>query len=586
MMSLDPKSVVRCAIYTRKSSEEGLEQSFNSLDAQREACEAFIISQRQEGWRALAAHYDDGGFSGGNMDRPALKRLLEDVEAHKVDTIVVYKVDRLTRSLADFAKIVEAFDARGVSFVSVTQQFNTTSSMGRLTLNVLLSFAQFEREVTGERIRDKIAASKKKGMWMGGTIPLGYDVKERKLIVNPEEAKFVRRLFNLYLELGSVSQVKLRLDKEKIRTKIRVSASGKRSGGTTYSRGGLYKLLENKLYLGEIHHRGQCHQGEHEAIVPRDLWEKVQKQLQSDNQGGRIGLRTNSPSLLVGLVQDSSGRRFIPSHTVKNGKRYRYYVCQRTNDEPQKSQKPIRIAAQELEKLVCLRLQSFLKSPRDLLDALSLESETSVQPQQILERAFELSKHCLSLRSEERSFVRKLIRQVVVNSNKIVVQLSRNHLNTVLASEASGVLDGAGLIEDSSDPISDDKGLQNDAVQLEVEARITRCGLEMRLVVAPKHTALTDRQTVPSLLKAVARGHQWAEWIRAGEVSGQRPLARRLGMTKRYVARVLECAYLAPDIVEAILDGRQPANLSFDTLTRRLPMDWSSQRQILGFKNL
>jgi len=584
MMSIDHRSVVRCAIYTRKSSEEGLEQSFNSLDAQREACEAFITSQRQEGWRALSAHYDDGGFSGGNMDRPALKRLLEDVEAHKVDTIVVYKVDRLTRSLADFAKIVEALDARGVSFVSVTQQFNTTSSMGRLTLNVLLSFAQFEREVTGERIRDKIAASKKKGMWMGGTVPLGYDVKERKLIVNPEEAKFVRRLFNLYLELGSVSQVKLRLDKEKIRTRIRVSASGKRSGGTTYSRGGLYKLLENKLYLGEISHRGQCHQGEHEAIVPRDLWEKVQKQLQSDNQGGRNGLRTNSPSLLVGLVQDSNGRRFTPSHTVKNGKRYRYYVCQRTNDAPHKSQKALRIAAQELEKLVCLRLQSFLKSPGDLLDALSLASETSVRPQEILETALELSEHCVSLRAEERSFVRKVIQRVVVHSNKIIVRVSRKRLSTALTGSFAP-FDAEILKEDSSNPMNNDREPQNDAIRLEIDAQVTRCGMEMRLVVAPKHAELTDRQAINSLIKAVARGHQLAEWVRAGEVSDQRSIARRLGVTERYAARVLECGYLAPDIVESILDGRQPANVSFDRLTRRLPIDWNSQRRVLGFKN-
>src|SRR5579863_3465261 len=219
-MTTESKALIRCAIYTRKSSEEGLEQSFNSLDAQREACEAFIASQRHEGWRTLPARYDDGGYSGGNLDRPALQRLLEDIEANKVDTIVVYKVDRLTRSLADFAKIVEALDARGVSFVSVTQQFNTTTSMGRLTLNILLSFAQFEREVTGERIRDKIAASKRKGMWMGGRVPLGYDVKERKLVVNRQEAGLVNKLYRWYLELGSVSQVKLRLDKEKARTKI------------------------------------------------------------------------------------------------------------------------------------------------------------------------------------------------------------------------------------------------------------------------------------------------------------------------------------------------------------------------------
>jgi DNA invertase Pin-like site-specific DNA recombinase len=309
-MSAEPKVVTRCAIYTRKSSEEGLEMSFNSLDAQREACQAFIVSQRHEGWRAIPSRYDDGGFSGGTLDRPALKRLLEDVEANKVDTIVVYKVDRLTRSLADFAKIVEALDARKVSFVSVTQQFNTTTSMGRLTLNVLLSFAQFEREVTGERIRDKIAASKRKGMWMGGTIPLGYDLKERKLIVNPEEANLVRRFFHLYRELECVSKLKMRLDQEGITSKVRTSAAGNRSGGTSYSRGALYDILQNRIYLGEIQHRGQNYPGKHEAIVPRELWERVQDQLSSDNQGRRNGLKANSPSLLVGLLQDVDGNRF------------------------------------------------------------------------------------------------------------------------------------------------------------------------------------------------------------------------------------------------------------------------------------
>lgn len=246
------KSVLRCAVYTRKSCEEGLEQSFNSLDAQREACEAFVLSQRHEGWRVLPARYDDGGYSGGNLERPALKQLLEDVAANKIDTIVVYKVDRLTRSLADFSKIIEALDARGVTFVSVTQQFNTTTSMGRLTLNILLSFAQFEREVTGERIRDKIAASKRRGMWMGGNVPLGYDVKERKLIVNPEEAKTVRRIFNLYLEAGCVRGLKVRLDQEGIRSKVRRGTSGRRSGGSSFSRGALYKILNNRIYRGEI----------------------------------------------------------------------------------------------------------------------------------------------------------------------------------------------------------------------------------------------------------------------------------------------------------------------------------------------
>src|ERR1035441_662449 len=316
-MNTESKAVIRCAIYTRKSLEEGLDQSFNSLDAQREACEAFIASQRHEGWRALPALYDDGGYSGGNLDRPALQHLLEDIEANKVDTIVVYKVDRLTRSLADFAKIVEALDARGVSFVSVTQQFNTTSSMGRLTLNVLLSFAQFEREVTGERIRDKIAASKRKGMWMGGVPPLGYDLKERKLIVNSKEAQLVCDLYRLYLELGCVSKLKTHLDREGIKSKVRTSAAGNRSGGSSYFRGALYEILKNRIYLGEIVHRDQVYAGEHKAIVPQELWDRAQGQLKSDNQGRRTGIRATFPKPLGRLT---AGRPRQPLHSLPYGK--------------------------------------------------------------------------------------------------------------------------------------------------------------------------------------------------------------------------------------------------------------------------
>jgi site-specific DNA recombinase len=277
------------------------------------------------------------------MDRPALQRLLKEIEDGRVDTIVVYKVDRLTRSLADFAKIVEALDARGVSFVSVTQQFNTTTSMGRLTLNVLLSFAQFEREVTGERIRDKIAASKQKGMWMGGRVPVGYDVKERKLIVNAEEADLVRRLFHLYLELGSVLKLKTQLDREAITSKERTSASGTRGGGRLYSRGALYRVLQNPIYLGEIQHHGKIYPGQHTGIIPRELWQQVQVQLRSDN-GGRGGVRSNCSSLLAGLLEDAKGNRFAPSHTVKHGKRYRYYVCQENATDAAQS-KAIRIPA-------------------------------------------------------------------------------------------------------------------------------------------------------------------------------------------------------------------------------------------------
>lgn len=323
---------LRCAVYTRKSSDEGLEQDFNSLDAQREACEAFILSQRREGWLLIRDLYDDGGFSGGTLERPAFQRLLTDVSAGHIDIVVVYKVDRLTRSLSDFAKIVDVFDKHGVSFVSVTQQFNTTSSMGRLTLNILLSFAQFEREVTGERIRDKIAASKKKGMWMGGQPPLGYDVKERKLVINPAEAKTVRSIFQRYLDLKSVRLLKADLDAHKVVSKLRKASDGSPYGARPIARGALYLMLQNRIYLGEIVHKEKSYPGEHEAIIERALWDKVQAVLVENRIDRENGETVKAPSLLTGLVFDAQGNRMSPVHANKKGVRYRYYVSRQLQD--------------------------------------------------------------------------------------------------------------------------------------------------------------------------------------------------------------------------------------------------------------
>src|SRR5246127_4943721 len=299
-MTSQQRSVIRCAIYTRKSSEEGLEQSFNSLDAQREACEAFVVSQRLEGWRVIPVLYDDGGYSGGDMDRPALKRLLDDVAANHIDMVVVYKIDRLTRSLADFAKIVEILDARGASFVSVTQQFNTTTSMGRLTLNVLLSFAQFEREVIGERIRDKIAASKKKGMWMGGVPPLGDRVQDRKLVIVDSEAELVRSIFRRYAELGSVRLLKAELEAQGRKSKSWTSAAGRLIGGKPFLRGALYLMLRNRTYRGEIVHKGQSHPGEHTPIIDHPLWDAVQMRLAGNTVERKPRPRAHPPSPLPG----------------------------------------------------------------------------------------------------------------------------------------------------------------------------------------------------------------------------------------------------------------------------------------------
>jgi site-specific DNA recombinase len=575
-MSANVKAVIRCAIYTRKSSEEGLEMSFNSLDAQREACQAFIVSQRHEGWRALQSHHDDGGYSGGTLERPALKRLLEDVDAGKVDTIVVYKIDRLTRSLLDFAKIVETLDARGVSFVAVTQQFNTTTSMGRLTLNILLSFAQFEREVTGERIRDKIAASKRKGMWMGGTIPLGYDLQERKLIVNPGEAKVVCNLYRHYLELGCVSRLKIQLDQQGIKSKIRVSASGNRSGGMSYSRGALYDILQNRLYLGEIHHKGKSYPGEHQAIVQEQLWEQVQARLKSDHQGSRHGVRANSPSLLVGLLQDSRGSRFTPSHTLNKGKRYRYYICQATSDERGITNGVARLPADDVEKQVALRLRSFLQSKRHVMDELSLAEELPGQSQQLIAAASKLSEDLISSSSiAQPDFVRRVVRRVVVHPDRIEIEIGKKELRAVLTGDYA--------VSALRPALDQQKPRPDDVIRLRVDAQVKRCGIEVRLVVPPLSTGKTLAHRVPSLLKAVARGHDWYTRIVEGTASGRSSLSRQTELDDRYISRILKCAFLAPDIVEAILDGQQPADFSLERLRKHLPLDWTEQRKQFGF---
>lgn len=314
----------RCAIYTRKSTEHGLELEFNSLDAQREACEAYIKSQASEGWRAVPKRYDDPAYSGGNIDRPAVQRLLKDIEAGLIDVVVVYKIDRLTRSLADFAKLVEVFDAKSVSFVAVTQQFNTTTSMGRLTLNVLLSFAQFERELASERVRDKVAASRKKGKWTGGTAPLGYHVRDKKLIVEPAEAKTVRDIFHRYISLQSLQKLIDELDGKGIVTKRR-NAVGKAAGGIPFTYGPLAYLLKNRVYLGEIGYAGAWYPGEHEPIIDRSTFEQVQ-QLMKSNSEGRIGRRQKNAALLTGLIYDDRGNRMSPSFSTKSGVRHRYYV--------------------------------------------------------------------------------------------------------------------------------------------------------------------------------------------------------------------------------------------------------------------
>src|ERR1700740_412341 len=440
---------VRCAIYTRKSSEEGLEQEFNSLQAQREACEAFIDSQRHEGWICLRAAFDDGGFSGATMDRPALQRLLADITAGRGDTVVVYKIDPLAPGVAGFAKNVEVLDARGASFVSVTQQFNTTTSMGRLTLNVLLSFAQFEREVIGERIRDKIAASKKKGMWMGGVPPLGYGVRDHKLVMIDSEADTVRLIFRRYAELGSVRLLKAELEARGLKSKSWTSASGRLVAGKPFSRGALYLMLQNHTYLGEIVHRGQFNSGEHTPIIDQPLWDAVQEQLAGNTArrrcGGRArraasparrrcGGRARHSSLLPGMLFDGDGNRMTPSHAGKKSTHYRYYVSGSliTKDRTETSA-GLRIPAVEIEQLVSGRVHRWLLDPGSIYKSTSGRlADASIQ-QRLIARAADIGKCWPELPvARKRAVLAALIKRIEVKVDQIDIHLRPLRLGALL----------------------------------------------------------------------------------------------------------------------------------------------------------
>ena len=568
-MPNESRSIIRCAIYTRKSSEEGLEQSFNSLEAQREACQAYIASQKHEHWRGIATHYDDGGYSGGSMERPALRQLLQDIDAGKIDTVVVYKVDRLTRSLADFAKIVERLDARQVSFVSVTQQFNTTTSMGRLTLNVLLSFAQFEREVTGERIRDKIAASKRKGMWMGGTLPVGYEVCDRKLVVNAPEGEHVKRIFELYLELGCVAKLKDRLDREGLRSKVRRSHAGQKSGGSAYSRGALYCLLQNPVYVGKVRHRDAIYAGEHEGIIPEQLWDNVQERLSANSKTRRTGSNAKSPSLFVGLLFDPDGNRFTPFHADKRGKRYRYYVSQgKIHGRPAASSSPTRIPARDIEEIVCGRIQSLLRSPEELLQSTGAQSSDAAVCEALVTAGKQFAKTWPSSSiSEQREFLGNVTERITVHENGLQMTLVQPALRAVLLGEQ---------------PVHDGKSPQ-DVFTITIDARVKRCGWEVRLVVPTGSGSQTSARPALPLIRAVARVHRWPEKIINGEFQSRHSIAQFAQFDERYAGRVLQFAFLAPDIVEAILEGRQPADLTVQRLLRGFPLGWAEQRRRLGF---
>lgn len=567
-MSDRSRRIVRCAIYTRKSSEEGLEQDFNSLQAQREACEAYIKSQRHEGWKLLETAYDDGGFSGGSMERPGLKQLLEDIHARRVDIVVVYKVDRLTRSLADFAKIVETFDSQNVSFVSVTQQFNTTTSMGRLTLNVLLSFAQFEREVTGERIRDKVAASKKKGMWMGGYVPLGYTAIQKRLIINEPEAKLIREIFSLYLKRKNVRLVAEDLQRRKIIRPSTTAKTGRAYGKTNFSRGLLYKMLSNPIYVGEIEHHGERFKSQHEAIVDQKIWHSVQQLLAKNSKERKFPTNAKAPSLLAGLLFDEAGRKWTTSHAAKGSRRYRYYASPVVGLNSKKENLP----AGQLENAVINALVSFLKDRAKIIE-LAKQADTHIDVVSLNKRAVETAGRIKSVdRFEIRECLVAIVYRVVVSEEGLLVEISTEGLFEFL--------DGR-LRAKQPHSTNDENKARNDVIHT-LRVPLRRKGALAR-TRSDESEAVSTYEV--SLLKAVARAVSWFDDLRRGKVVDFQELAARERMTASSVARILRLAFLEPAIIEMILQERACEFISSprDLMrTEDLPSIWVVQRDSFG----
>jgi DNA invertase Pin-like site-specific DNA recombinase len=535
-MKPSSRKSVRCAIYTRVSTDHGLDQEFNSLDAQYDAASAYIKSQAHAGWTLIRSRYDDGGYSGGSTDRPDLQRLLDDIRARKIDVIVVYKVDRLTRSLADFAKLVELFDAHGVSFVSVTQQFNTTTSMGRLTLNVLLSFAQFEREVTSERIRDKIAASKRKGLWVGGNLPLGYEMRDGKIAIVDEQAELVRSIFRRYLELGGVNELVRDLKDRNIRTKTQHLSSGKTRGGIPFGRGALYYLLNNHFYIGEVKYKNEILPGEQPPIMDRALFEAVRHKSLTQ-WSHRTIVRNKSDHLLTGLLFDDAGHRMIPTHATKAGVRYRYYVSTPVLHGEAKTASAgsvSRVPATDVEDTVLKSLKKHLATKQD--------GSTSS-----------------AVRLGDREALAELVAGIVVYRDQLIIRLK----------------------SDDADDASDSPGDQSLSIPWQKPP-----SKKSRQILLPHNASRSDVRPEQferraHLVSAIARGRRWLDDVVSGRVTTVAQLCAREKCSVRQVNMTISLAFLAPNLVKAAVEGRLPRGIGIERL-RDQPTQWSRQLEALG----
>lgn len=548
------RKILRCAIYTRKSTEFGLEQDFNSLDAQREACEAYIKSQAHEGWKLLSTHYDDGGISGATLERAALRTLLADVMARRIDIIVVYKVDRLTRSLADFAKMVELFDGHGVSFVSITQQFNTTTSMGRLTLNVLLSFAQFEREVTAERIRDKVAASRQKGIWMGGTVPLGYYVNDRKLLIDEAEAEQIRFIFRRYLEMPGVKALKQDLDSRGYRTKRKVLSTGRVVGGIPFYTGPLAYLLKNRVYVGECQHAKKSYPGQHAPIIERTLFDAVQAKL-AERVTAHKRARMASNAILIGRIYDDAGNRMSPTSSYKGTIRYRFYLsAAHSFGSKDKAGSIARVPAQVIEAAV--------------LTAVS-------------ERLAKNSSVDQNLGLDDRQLIENYVKRVVVSHQNITLEITsavqrgndeRDSGDDAVASESR--TESLNVDDVPSEKIVIPFRMKNRKPRREV---VQASGNEPQEPIGIR----ADRRQI--LLHGISKARTWARDLAEGRIANIEEIAKREDCSARHIRVTLPLAFLAPDIVAAIFANNVPPELTISKLTEGLPYSWKQQRQKFDF---
>ena len=542
------KNKLKCAIYTRKSTEEGLEQDFNSLDAQREACEAYIKSQQHEGWILVEKQYNDGGFSGGNLERPALKELFKDIENNKIDIVVVYKVDRLTRSLLDFAKIVELFDSHEASFVSVTQNFNTTTSMGRLTLNILLSFAQFEREVTGERIRDKIAASKKKGMWMGGRVPIGYIIQNKKLIVDKINAQKVIAIFKKYLELKSVPKLKEYLKDNNIKSNT----------DRFFEKGQLYHILQNKIYTGKVVHKGNVYEGEHIGIIDEDIFNSVQKLLLENSTENKN--KKSSNSLLAGRIFDDNGNRMSPSHSKTRDKKYRYYVSQAiTKFNKEKAGTVSKLPAEEIEKFVIEEINAYF------------ENITKIQ-QYISDLPIEMQNNILAKLKTKSIFydnsMQNIISKVTISKDFIEIILSSNKIKEFLHKIANLDI----IPTENSD----------NYIEIKKNIKISTGNTKGCKVLIIRKGEKSENKINETLVKVIVRSFYWHKLLISGKAQNTKDIQKLEKLKDNsYIKQVLNLRFLSPKIIDAILTGKQKEDLTITKLFSIKTLNWHEQEQIL-----